>query len=170
MRGLFIGRFQPFHMGHMKVVEEIIGSVDKLVLGIGSAQTSHTVDDPFTAGERHMMISESLNEKKIQNYYIIPLIDINRYSVWVSHVCSLVPKFDVVFTKNDLTAALFYEAGFEVRQPKLYDREKYSGKEVRRRMIEGEDWRSLVPNGTAMIIDDILGVERINLLSREGKR
>jgi nicotinamide-nucleotide adenylyltransferase len=52
MRGFYIGRFQPYHNGHQHMVEEIIEEVDELVLGIGSADASHTVRNPFTAGER----------------------------------------------------------------------------------------------------------------------
>ncbi|MEM3079801.1 MAG: adenylyltransferase/cytidyltransferase family protein, partial [Thermoproteota archaeon] len=51
-RGLFIGRFQPFHLGHLKAVEYIINRVDEVIIGIGSAQYSHTLENPFTAGER----------------------------------------------------------------------------------------------------------------------
>ncbi|MCK5309571.1 MAG: adenylyltransferase/cytidyltransferase family protein, partial [Thermoplasmata archaeon] len=54
MRGLIIGRFQPFHKGHFEVLKEIAGQVDKLIIGIGSADESYTFEDPFTAGERHL--------------------------------------------------------------------------------------------------------------------
>ena len=70
MRGLLIGRFQPFHKGHFEVIKEIASQVDKLIIGIGSAQESHTFDDPFTAGQRHLMLSESLNQAGIVNYYL----------------------------------------------------------------------------------------------------
>ncbi len=165
MRGLFIGRFQPFHNGHLEVIKEMASEVDKLILVVGSAQESHTFEDPFTAGERHLMMSESLEANEILNYYIIPIMDINRYKVWVAHVRSLVPPFDVIFTNNELTSTLFAEAGVEVRRPKLYDRSKYSGKEVRRRMALDEDWHSLVPAPAAKVIEDIGGVRRIKTLS-----
>ncbi len=168
MRGLFIGRFQPFHNGHLEVIKEMAGDVDKLIIGIGSAQSSHTSEDPFTAGERHLMMSESLEAEKIFNYYIIPIMDINRYKVWVAHVRSLVPPFDVIFTNNELTAMLFSEAGIEVRQPRLYDREKYSGKEVRRRMARDGEWRSLIPAPAVKVIEDLKGVRRLKTLYSGG--
>ena len=165
MRGLFIGRFQPFHNGHLKVIREMASEVDKLIIGIGSAQESHTMEDPFTAGERHLMMSESLEANQILNYYIIPIMDINRYKVWVAHVRSLVPPFDVIFTNNELTSTLFAEAGIQVKRPRLYDRAKYSGKEVRRRMLDGDDWHALVPAPAVKVIEDIGGVQRIKTLS-----
>ena len=167
MRGLFIGRFQPFHNGHLEVIREMASDVDELIIGVGSAQHSHTMQDPFTAGERLLMISESLGAEELNDFYIIPIMDINRYSVWVSHVRSLLPPFDVIYTNNTLTSTLFGEAGIEVRKPRLYDRERYSGKEIRRRMMLGEDWRSLVPEAAARIIDEVGGEERIQMLRSE---
>jgi len=167
MRGLFIGRFQPFHRGHLEVIREMASQVEKLIIGIGSAQESHTYDDPFTAGERHLMISESLNGAGIDNYYLIPIVDIHRYSVWVAHVKSLVPPFDAIYTNNGLTARLFREAGVEVRKPALYDRERYSGRIVRKTMADGGDWQALVPEGTARIILEIDGAVRVMELAGE---
>jgi len=138
-----------------------------LIIGIGSAQESHTFQDPFTAGERHLMISESLEAEGIHNFYLIPIVDIHRYSVWVSHVKSLVPPFDAIYTNNELTARLFRDAGIEVRTPQLYDRDKYSGKIVRRTMAEGGDWQSLVPEGTIRIIQEIDGAKRVQELAGE---
>ena len=167
MRGLLIGRFQPFHKGHFEVIKEMASEVDKLIICIGSAQESHTFKDPFTAGERHLMISESLELAGIQNYYLIPIVDINRYSVWVSHVKSFVPPFDVIYTNNDLTARLFSEAGIEVRKPRLYDRDRYSGKKVRQTMADDGDWQDLVPQGTVKVIKEINGARRVKELARE---
>jgi nicotinamide-nucleotide adenylyltransferase len=168
MHGLFIGRFQPFHNGHLEVIKEMASQVDKLIIVVGSAQESHTLEDPFTAGERHLMISESLEANEILNYYIIPIMDINRYKVWVAHVRSLVPPFDVIFTNNELTATLFSEAGIEVRRPRLYDREKYSGQEVRQRIIQDGDWRSLVPASAVKVIEDLKGAGRLKTLYSGG--
>ena len=167
MRGLLIGRFQPFHKGHFEVIKEIASQVDKLIIGIGSAQESHTYEDPFTAGERHLMVSESLNQAGIDNYYLIPIVDIHRYSVWVAHVKSLVPPFDAIYTNNDLTARLFREAGIEVRKPALYDRDSYSGRKVRKTMAEDGDWQSLVPEGTIRVMEEIDGAKRVKELAGE---
>ena len=55
-RALFVGRFQPFHYGHLHAIEKILEECDELVLVVGSAQMSHEHDNPFTAGERIEMI------------------------------------------------------------------------------------------------------------------
>ena len=149
------------HNGHMEVLRKCAEESEHLVVGIGSAQTSHDPDNPFTAGERYIMISRSLREAGITDFSIVPVEDLNRYSVWVAHVVSMVPPFGRVYTNNPMTRRLFEEAGYEVRRSPLYNREVYSGTEVRRRMVAGEDWRSLVPGPVADIIDGIDGVGRV---------
>ncbi len=37
-RGIFVGRFQPVHKGHMEVIKGILQDVDELVIIIGSSQ------------------------------------------------------------------------------------------------------------------------------------
>jgi nicotinamide-nucleotide adenylyltransferase len=161
---LVIGRFQPLHEGHMDVIRKCASESERLIIGIGSAQYSHSVDNPFTAGERYLMIDKALEAEGISSYSIVPIEDINRYSVWVSHVVSMSPPFKRVYTNNPLTKRLFVEAGFEVLNSPLYNRSVYSGTEIRRRMAAGEDWRSLVPEAVAEVIDDIDGVERIKAI------
>lgn len=158
---LVVGRFQPLHQGHMDVIRKCASESEHLVIGIGSAQSSHDPNDPFTAGERYLMINNSLEDEGIRNYSIVPMEDLNRYSVWVAHVVSMAPPFKRVYTNNPLTKRLFEEAGFEVRNSPLYNRSVYSGTEIRRRMVQGEEWRSLVPKAVAEVIDDIDGVGRL---------
>ncbi|MDR2866371.1 MAG: nicotinamide-nucleotide adenylyltransferase [Methanomassiliicoccaceae archaeon] len=162
---LIIGRFQPFHKGHMEVIREISKDSDTLTIGIGSAQYSHTVNNPFTAGERYRMISNTLKDEGITNAYIVPIEDLNRYSVWVSHVVSMSPPFSVVYSNNSLTRRLFIEAGYKIKDSPLYNRPEYSGTEVRRRMLCDGDWRALVPKAVADVIDDIDGIGRIKGLN-----
>lgn len=165
MRALLLGRYQPFHKGHLNVIKEISKEF-YVIIAMGSAQESHKIKNPFTAGERFLMISETLKNEGISNYYLIPIEDINRYPIWVSHVESLVPKFDIVFTRNPLTKLLFSEKGYNVKQQIEFDRKKYSGKEVRRRMISNENWKELLPMPVVKIIDEIDGVNRLIDISR----
>ena len=160
MRGFYIGRFQPYHDGHHHMVEAIADQVDELVLGIGSAGDSHTRRNPFTAGERVMMITKSLAEFDLPTY-VVPIEDLDRNSVWVSHVQSMSPAFDVAFSNNPLVIRLFEEAGVEVRQSPMFRREVLEGSELRERMVDGEPWESLVPDPAAAVIEEIDGVERI---------
>ncbi len=168
MRGLLIGRFQPFHLGHVYVIKEIAKEVDEIIIGIGSAQKSHSLENPFTAGERLMMISRSLYENGIdKNYYIIPINDIDNNSLWVSHVKSLTPPFNKVYSGNPLVKRLFKEAGKAVATPPLFNRREYSGTEIRRRMLRGEPWEELVPRAVVKVIEEVKGVERLRDLAKK---
>jgi len=163
-RGFYIGRFQPFHNGHLSVVEQIADDVDELVLGIGSADDSHTVRNPFTAGERIMMITKSLVDTDLVTY-AVPIEDLERNSVWVSHVQSMSPDFDVAYSNNPLVIQLFREAGVEVRQSPMFNREVLAGTEIRERMVDDENWESLVPEAVVDVVDEIDGIERIQMIS-----
>jgi nicotinamide-nucleotide adenylyltransferase len=159
-RGCLIGRFQPFHNGHYHLVEYIAEEVDEIVIGIGSADASHTVRNPFTAGERVMMVRKALDEYDITGY-VVPIEDLERNSVWVSHVQSMSPEFDVAYSNNSLVVRLFTEAGIEVRQTEMFDRETLKGSEIRRQMIHGGDWENAVPDAVETVIEEIDGVGRI---------
>lgn len=193
-RALIIGRFQPLHLGHVKVIEEAAREYDEIIIGIGSSQESHTLKNPFTAGERIMMIKNAMDEmncgrnnktddedNKIDNnynkindndndndnkinYLILPIPDVHNNSIWVAHVLSLVPKFDVVYSRNNLVKRLFREAGFTVKEQELYDRGKHEGTEIRRRIAEGKPWENLVPKAVYDVITGIGGAERIREL------
>lgn len=169
VRGILIGRMQPVHNGHMQIINKILKEVDEIIIGIGSAQLSHEMKDPFTAGERIVMMNQALSDMGVDSsrYYIIPMQDINFNAIWVSHVKMLTPPFSIVYSGNPLVKQLFCEEGFDVRQPPLYDRLHLSGSEVRRRILNDENWMELVPKATVDLLNEIDGVARLRNLSQK---
>lgn len=167
VRGILIGRMQPVHNGHIQVINKILEEVDEIIIGIGSAQLSHELKDPFTAGERIVMMTQALAESDIdpKRYYIIPMEDINFNAIWSAHVKMMTPPFSIVYSGNPLVKQLFSEEGYEVRNPPLYDRIHLSGSEVRRRILADENWQELVADSTIDVMNEIKGVERIKNLS-----
>ena len=168
MRAFYIGRFQPYHLGHQEVLEKIARECEEIIVGVGSAQLSHTFSDPFTAGERISMIMRSLVDINVL-FYVIPIEDIRRNAICAAHVMTMTPPFDVVYTNNPYVVRLFNEAGFDVRSSPLYQREKYSGSEIRRRMLNDGQWEQLVPHVVADIISQIDGVNRLKEVSRKDR-
>lgn len=166
-RGLLIGRLQPLHKGHISVIKETLKEVDELIIGIGSADQSHTNSNPFTSGERVLMLSKALRDYNIDSdrYYIIPLEDIKCNSLWVGHVKMLTPPFEKVYSGNSLVKQLFREYGVEVVQPPLFNRKEYSGTEIRRRMLNDEEWEHLVPPVVVDVINEINGIQRMQNLN-----
>ncbi len=170
MRALYIGRFQPYHLGHHAVLEKIAEEVEEIIIVIGSAQESHTPENPFTGGERMEMIYAALSESNLKECCVVtPLQDIKRNSVWVFHLQSMVPRFDAVYSNNPLVVRLISEAGIQIRTPPMYQRDLYSGTAIRKLMSENGDWSGLVPAAVAEFIEEIGGVERLISVSKSDR-
>lgn len=167
MTPLFIGRFQPFHKGHLEVVKRYAPVSEKILIGIGSSQLHHTKENPFTAEERKKMIVDSLKNAGIENYEIYLIPDINDPPNWVEHVASIVPRFDLVLARNDFTLRLFKEKNYRVEKVPFFGGKNCCGKEIRRRISSNGDWRSLVPETVARVIEKVDGVNRIKTLYME---
>jgi nicotinamide-nucleotide adenylyltransferase len=171
MRGVFVGRFQPVHNGHLELIKEIVNKVDELVIVVGSSQYSHKRDNPFTAGERVTMLRNALQEAQIPlpKTWIIPVPDVHHHSLWVAQIVSYCPRFDVVYTNEPLTGRLFTEAGFKVEHMPLIKRELYAATEVRKRIQTGGDWEKLVPSTVARFIKETNGDVRVRELNKTDK-
>jgi nicotinamide-nucleotide adenylyltransferase len=165
-RGFYIGRFQPYHNGHQSVLEHITKDVDEIIIGVGSAQLSHTVDNPFTSGERVLMITRALASLGCP-FYVIPIEDIQRNALWVAHVRSMTPPFDTCYSSNPLVVQLFRESGVDVQSPAMYERDLLSGTEIRRRILSGEPWKDLVPRAVVQVLDEIEGTARLCQIARD---
>lgn len=152
-RALVIGRFQPPHRGHLHCLETAARLADRLIVVVGSAQASHTLRDPFTAGERIEMIRLALTDVDLQAEHILPVPDLNQYHLWVSQVEAYTPPFDVVVTGNPMTAILFEARGYRVERVPVQDRAHLSGTEVRRRLLAGISVTDLVTRSVAAILD-----------------
>jgi nicotinamide-nucleotide adenylyltransferase len=165
MKALFIGRFQPFHLGHLLLLERLSTQYEEIIIGIGSSQYQNTSDNPFSESERKQMITQSLNAVGIHKFRIVAIPDIHNPPRWVDHVCSIVSDFDVIIANNPITRKLFSEKGYVVKGTAFFDRKRYSGKEIRRRIIQDEPWSELVPEVVFKIITDIDGINRIKSMS-----
>jgi len=162
--GIFIGRFQPFHLGHLATVKYALEKVEHLYIVVGSSQKSHELRNPFTAGERILMIRNTLNAEEVDpsRYLIIPVPDASGHAVWTAYIDQVVPKYEVVFTSDRLTLQLYKEKCVPVIEPPLLDRPTYSATEVRNRIIDGGKWKPLVPSSVVKIIDPIIAKGRFN--------
>lgn len=170
-RSLYVGRFQPFHLGHLSAVKAVLDEVDELVIVVGSAQYSHTVSNPFTAGERLMMIRLALEEASIdyRRVWVVPVPDVHLHMLWVSALEGYTPKFDVVYSNEPLTSRLFSEAGYNVKGIQFFERKIYSSTDIRTKMVNGESWKKLVPRSVAAFILQIDGVNRLSDLNKSDK-
>ncbi len=90
---VFIGRFQPFHLGHLNVVKQALDLSDKVLILVGSANQPRTPKNPFTFEERKEMIEYSLPKKLKSRIIIAPLHDrLYNEEQWLGDVQSAVSK------------------------------------------------------------------------------
>jgi len=161
MNGLLIGRFQPFHKGHVSAVSFGLSKVDNLWIGIGSSNKSHESKNPFTADERKEMILASLDLETLKRVRVFYVPDINDHEKWTLHVDSIVPKYDIVFSNDDFTTSLYKKRGIKVIEVPLLQRDMISGTRIRQLMISYGDWASLVPEGTKGVLLKLNAKQRL---------
>jgi nicotinamide-nucleotide adenylyltransferase len=164
MKALFIGRFQPFHLGHLQVVKSCLNQFTFCYIGVGSSQSSNTFENPFTFDERKHMITDTLDAENIHAFSIVSIPDINNPPRWVEHVRRIIDDFSFVITNNDFTMKLFHQKGYKTAQPGFFEKEKYSGKEIRYRMKYQEPWEHLVHPKVVEYLHQINAEERLQSL------
>ena len=156
-KACFVLRAQPFHLGHLKVIEWILKKYDKIIIVIGSSEESGTDKNPFTVEERKEMIDETLKNEGIKNYDIVEIPDVYDDDAWVKSILEKA-KFDVVFTLNPWVKRCFEKFNIPVREHPKFGNISASG--IRKRIRKGKEWEHLVPKEVAKI------VKRIDLKKR----
>lgn len=132
----FIGRFQPFHIGHKNVIEQFSG--EDLALVIGSSEKSRTDDNPLTADEREEIIRECFPE--IEVFHVA---DRESDEDWREEILEKTGA-DKIVSGNERVRRIM-EKEIEVLEPEMKDPAIYSGTEIRRRINGGGEWSYLVP-------------------------
>lgn len=84
---VFIGRFQPYHNGHARVVERALALADNLIILIGSAHRPPCLRNPWSFREREQMIRSTLSDDKNERVHIAPIMDATyNDDVWLASV------------------------------------------------------------------------------------
>ena len=164
MDGLLIGRFQPFHLGHLDAVLFGLARTENLFICIGSSNKSNERKNPFSAEERREMITLSIEPSITDRIKIFDIPDVGDHEKWTFEIDKTVPKYDVVFTNDEFTKTLFEKRGTNVIPVVLKDREKFSGTNVRQLIADGKNWQDLVPHGTKKVLDMIDAKNRLKNL------
>ena len=164
MNGLLIGRFQPFHLGHLEALRFALSKVDKLWVGLGSSNKPLQKNNPFSAEERKKMILSSIDDsiKKRIEIYFIP--DLENHLKWIDLIDTIVPKFDVIFTNDELTRHLYSKKNVQVISIPFSKRDILSGTNIRDRILSDQKWENLVPDGTKIFLNKINVKDRLKIL------
>ena len=164
MDGLLIGRFQPFHLGHLDAVLFGLSRTENLFIGIGSSNKSNESRNPFSAKERREMIISSIEPSMVERIKIFDIPDVGDHEKWAFEIDKIVPKYDVVFTNDEFTQTLFEKREMNVVPVVLKDREKFSGTNIRKLIADDKNWQDLVPRGTKKVLDLIDAKNRLKNL------
>jgi len=164
MNGLLIGRFQPFHLGHLEALQFALSKVDKLWIGLGSSNKPTEKNNPFSAEERKKMILSSINDsmKNKISIYFIP--DLDNHTKWIEKIDTIVPKFDIVFSNDPLTDHLFSKRTINVISIPFLNRDTLSGTNIRNLIINDQKWENFVPEGTKNFLINIGAKEHLKNL------
>ena len=159
-----IGRFQPFHLGHLELVRQILSENAEIIIIIGSSQANYTPKNPFTAGERIWMIRDSLLESKIDmsKVLLVNATDDENNSRWFSNIKSVSPPFKVLYTGNNFVKNLLKSETVLIKEPKLFQENIFKGSVIRKLILENSSkWQDLVSGSVRKIFSEIDAVERI---------
>jgi len=168
MRGLMMGRFQPFHLGHLALVKQVLKECDEIVIAITGSQFNYIEKDPFTSGERIEMIHDTLKDEKLNlaDCIIVAIENQLNNANWLAFLKSSLPKFDKIYSGNDYVSMLLGNSGVEVVVPKFLDRKMYNATKIRAMINQDESWAQYLPQAVSRIIKKIDGVNRIKTISK----
>ena len=164
MNGLLIGRFQPFHLGHLEALRFALSKVDKLWLGLGSSNKPTEKNNPFSAEERKEMILSSIDDSMKEKISIYFIPDLDNHVRWIEKIDTIVPEFDIVFSNDELTNHLYSKRDVQVMPIPFLKRDELSGTNVRDLIISDQNWNVLVPKGTENFLISTNAKERLKNL------
>ena len=155
MNGLLIGRFQPFHLGHLEALQFALSTVDKLWVGLGSSNKPIGKSNPFSAEERKKMILSSIDDSMKNKITIYFIPDVDNHVKWIEKIDTIVPKFNIVFSNDPLTDHLYSKRTVQVISIPFLKRDQLSGTRIRDLIKSDQKWDDLVPSGTKLILENL---------------
>ena len=116
---LRIARMQPLHHGHIDAIQQALETgIERLIIGIGSSNESHTAENPLHLEERMQILQTALEgygvHKLVEIYPIPDFVDDAR---WVDHIQTQLPDFDTVISNNPWVLDIFAEQKKHILQP-----------------------------------------------------
>jgi len=162
---LFLGRFQPFHRGHLDAIFSIFEKFpdDFLIIAIGSARDDFSDKNPFTAAERAAMIFAALDDAGIsrQKYNLCPIPDIHHFSLYPAFCARFLPPFSRVFSGSEITRELFSRFS-DAEVFEICKRQKISATAVREKLKNGDDFSKMVPAAVFHFLEKIAAKKRFS--------
>ncbi|MBD3188142.1 nicotinamide-nucleotide adenylyltransferase [Candidatus Bathyarchaeota archaeon] len=146
----FVGRFQPFHLGHLRCIKHISKDHDSAIIGIGSPQYSRTARNPLTYLERRTMIEKVLQSESVDlsRAWIFPVPDLHNETLWMLNVKLMVENRVTLFSNNEWVRGLARNEGIKLGEKLSFDVERFNGTRIRKMIRSGNPWESLLPEAS----------------------
>ena len=126
MKAAFIGRFQPFHLGHLHAIEQFEDDHDIVI--VIADESSRTEDNPLTFDERKAIIENCINLE------VVTLENHESDEVWANNLVDKTGA-EAVISRNEWTIeAIKDNSDLEILEQEFKNKDMYSGTEVRRRI------------------------------------
>jgi nicotinamide-nucleotide adenylyltransferase len=158
MIGVYWGRFNPPHNGHMNLVKKILGEVDLLIIAIGEATTKNEKRNPFSGSERKRMFEAFLREEKLRRVKIVLVPTTKSFSESVKKLFEVCPKFDVLYTDKEI---IIRKIKHKVGIRRIRRIGTVSATQIRDAIANDNGWEHLTGKSVAKIIKKINGIARI---------
>ena len=144
--GLVIGRFQPFHKGHLYLIKRALEQSDKIIIAVGSSNINDA-NNPLSYEIRTQMLKKVIEHEGLKDKVskIVPSPDDPSDHVWFQKLLEQTGKFDIEFGNNDWTNGVLEKAGYNIAKVPYINRDIYQGTFIRDLFKKGGDWESLVP-------------------------
>jgi nicotinamide-nucleotide adenylyltransferase len=162
--GAIVGRFQPFHNGHLNLLLTMLKYHQQIKIGIGSSQYHHSQSNPFTYEERKQMISDSLADKDIPHarYHIFAIPDLHNYSKWLKKVIETLTPFELFYSNSSWIRQIIDDTGLKIAPKAIFNFSHYNGTNVRKCLMESQSIKNLVPSAVLIILSTIDALSRLN--------
>jgi nicotinamide-nucleotide adenylyltransferase len=159
---LFIGRFQPFHKGHLMVLKGMVKICHRVVIGIGSPDAPFSTENPFSLAERKEMIQRALQDEDLIPQFNIDLMEIPDQTSdeeWAEQCLQMIEDIDTVWTGNEEVKKCFENKSVKIQTIKEVP--GISSTNIRQAIKEGKDWKKMVPEAVVTMMIEVGGVERM---------
>lgn len=119
---VFIGRFSPFHKAHQAILNKALSVAKKVIIVIGSSNTSRTIKNPWSANERQEMIKSCLSSDDLQKVSFVQMGDyLYNDNLWIS---TLQSKINDITDYSDNVALIGHESDESSYYLKLFPQYK----------------------------------------------
>ncbi len=154
---IFPGRFQPFHEGHLLVVQGMMNIHGNATIVICDGKHESGADHPFTIAQRREMISAALLSADITEATIADATDRATHDEWVDAVMDVAghPQDPLVWSGREDVRAMF-EAR-KIPTKKIVPVPGIDGAAIRAAIAKGDinSVRSKIPAGAIDVVMNI---------------